>query len=69
MTPENVGIMVGKVWHALNSNGASTITKLQELCGDESEKATKDLIIASLGCLMKEGKIISDDGKKFTLAY
>ncbi len=49
---EEIGMIAGKVWKALESNGKMTVTKLTK---ETSEK--KDQVLIAIGWLLKEDKL------------
>ena len=59
---EEIGIMAGQIWHALESNGEMTVSKLKK-----ELSAVSPLFDWGIGWLAREDKIILTQEKRSTL--
>jgi len=56
---EQIGEAAGYVWHSLNEQGPTTLTKLSKTI-----EAPRDVVMQAIGWLAREGKIAIEDGPR-----
>ena len=56
---EQIGEAAGSIWHLLNEQGPTTLTKLSKTI-----EAPRDVVMQAIGWLAREGKIAIEDGPR-----